>query len=438
MPSSLVSRTFTGRGYSVARPTPGKGRGAAPSPPPRCAAVPRAVARNRSGLTPSSIVPTSTRTMLRMNVSASITKASTSSLSSHPLGAQHVALEAHVVGLGGREGGEVVPAGQGGGAGVERGAVERARPPQRAVALERAAAPSASARGSGRCGSARRGGRRSRPAPARSRARSRRRGSTPFSERARRRVARVARHLAARVHAAVGAAGHRQGAPRAAAPCASASSSTPCTVRRPGWRAQPANSEPSYSSSSRAARALPALARDDHHVLGLDPQRAVVGRVAALAAAPRSAAQLLVALGRERLPGGGHRRSACALNSSANASRRLGRPDERAGARTRRARRAARAARAPWPRRPTPPAAAGPGRAARSARPTPNSSAMTPSGVQAVSPTVPPGRTTRNSSRAATSGRGARKAPNDGADAVEAGVLERAASSASASTHSTS
>ena len=74
--------------------------------------------------------------MWRMKVSASIQNASTPSALLEPLGAQHVALEAHVVGLGGREGGEVVRAGQRGGAGVEPLAVERPRPPERAPALE--------------------------------------------------------------------------------------------------------------------------------------------------------------------------------------------------------------------------------------------------------------------------------------------------------------
>src|SRR5215208_1186774 len=55
-----------------------------------------------------------------------------------PFRADDVALEAHVVRLGGGEGREVVRAEQGGCMGVERPAVERPRPPERASPLERA------------------------------------------------------------------------------------------------------------------------------------------------------------------------------------------------------------------------------------------------------------------------------------------------------------
>ena len=58
-------------------------------------------AAKRSGGIPSSIVPTRIRTMCRMNVSASIQNASTSP-GLDPLGAEHVALEAHMLRLGGR------------------------------------------------------------------------------------------------------------------------------------------------------------------------------------------------------------------------------------------------------------------------------------------------------------------------------------------------
>jgi hypothetical protein len=54
-----------------------------------------------------------------------------------PLGLQDVALEALVIGLGRREGREVVRAGQRRGARVERLDVEPMRPPQRASGLER-------------------------------------------------------------------------------------------------------------------------------------------------------------------------------------------------------------------------------------------------------------------------------------------------------------
>src|SRR5918996_2207351 len=53
-----------------------------------------------------------------------------------PLGAKHLALEADVLGLGGREGREVVTTHDHRGAGVECGAVQRARPPERATAFE--------------------------------------------------------------------------------------------------------------------------------------------------------------------------------------------------------------------------------------------------------------------------------------------------------------
>src|SRR4051794_11146957 len=54
-----------------------------------------------------------------------------------PARAEHVALEALVVGVGRREGREVVAAGEQGGAGMERRLVEPVRPPQRAAVLER-------------------------------------------------------------------------------------------------------------------------------------------------------------------------------------------------------------------------------------------------------------------------------------------------------------
>src|ERR671915_1306340 len=138
MPSSFVSRTFTGRGYSVANRLQVKalrrrgrpGLAARPSleespKPLRVDAVQHRsdqhahhVAHERVGLDDE-----------RQHVLALV----------DPLRSHHVALEVDVVGLGRREGREVVPAGQGGGAGVEHGAVERARPPEGPVALEGAA-----------------------------------------------------------------------------------------------------------------------------------------------------------------------------------------------------------------------------------------------------------------------------------------------------------
>src|SRR5215207_6118232 len=58
-----------------------------------------------------------------------------------PFGPEHVAGEAHMVGVGGRERREVVRPGEGGGVGVKRGSVERAGPPQRATPLEGAWCP---------------------------------------------------------------------------------------------------------------------------------------------------------------------------------------------------------------------------------------------------------------------------------------------------------
>src|SRR4051812_33565481 len=61
----------------------------------------------------------------------------------HPLGPQHVPLEADVVGLGRGERGEVVRAEGRGGAFVEGAALQRAWPVQRVAALERAVLPAA-------------------------------------------------------------------------------------------------------------------------------------------------------------------------------------------------------------------------------------------------------------------------------------------------------
>ncbi len=83
----------------------------------------------------SSIVPTRMRFMLRMNESASISNSSTSPSRRHSR-VEDVAGEAPVVGLGGREGGEVVLAAERLRAGGERVLVDAVRPPQRAPALE--------------------------------------------------------------------------------------------------------------------------------------------------------------------------------------------------------------------------------------------------------------------------------------------------------------
>ena len=78
--------------------------------------------------------------MLRMKASAVIRKARSGSPPRArflaPARGEDVALEAHVVGLGRGEGGEVVGAEEGGGAGVERLAVDPVGPPEGAAALE--------------------------------------------------------------------------------------------------------------------------------------------------------------------------------------------------------------------------------------------------------------------------------------------------------------
>ena len=167
-----------------------------------------------------------------------------------PAGVVDVALEAHVVGLGRREGREVVRAGQQRRAGVQGVEVERARPPQRAAALEgRALGPVQHAVAvRARAGVAARveavGSRRARP-----------HGDVVGEQRvecARRRGGSlVGGDLPQRVHAAVRAPGHGQRHRLAQRPSPAPARARPATVRSPGWRAQPANAAPSYSRSSR-------------------------------------------------------------------------------------------------------------------------------------------------------------------------------------------
>ena len=153
--------------------------------------------------------------MLRMKASALIRKASdVAGARPRQAAPKTVALEADVVGLGGREGGEVVAARQGGG---DR---RRARPGRRGGAtrapgpLERDCRGAWSAAGSGSCARSRRRGRRSRRRPARQPSRRCRVGTTPFSAATRSpgdlRLGLEAGHLAASVDAGVGAPGHRQ------------------------------------------------------------------------------------------------------------------------------------------------------------------------------------------------------------------------------------
>ena len=95
------------------------------------------LSRERRPPPTSSIVPTRTRTMLRMKASAVIRNSSRSPLA-RPARGEDVAVEADVVGLGRGEGGEVVRADQRSGAGLERLEVEAVRPPEGAHLLERA------------------------------------------------------------------------------------------------------------------------------------------------------------------------------------------------------------------------------------------------------------------------------------------------------------
>ena len=109
-----------------------------------------------------SIVPTSTRTMLRMKASASIQSTRTPpSRSSHSARSTSRSKRTCSVWVG-RERGEVVASRRSPRRRLERCAVERLRPPQRPPALERARGRAARARGSSRSASGRRGGRRSR------------------------------------------------------------------------------------------------------------------------------------------------------------------------------------------------------------------------------------------------------------------------------------
>src|ERR671915_1506347 len=208
MPSSFVSRTFTGRGYSVADRLQVKALGR----------------RSRPGLAARPSLEKSAKPLRadavqhRSHQHAHHVPHERVGLDDEgqhvlalvdPLRPHHVALEAHVVGLGRREGGEVTPAEELGGARVERRAVERARPPERPVALERAADPAgqhavavgAALRVAAGVEPIRGRLARQHADVARQHTVQRARGS---------RVALVARHLTAGVHAAVGSPGHGQ------------------------------------------------------------------------------------------------------------------------------------------------------------------------------------------------------------------------------------
>ena len=204
----------------------------------------------------------------------------------------------HVLGLGRRERREVVLPGQQRGAGVERLAVERVRPVERAAALERrqrVARVEAVAVGARRW---RRGGRRSRPARARSRARARRGGRLPFhAPSGSGSPAWLATWPSACTPASVRPATvSSAGSPRTVA---STSSSTPCTVRWPGL-ARPAR-EPRAVVLDEELRASAALAGDDEQVFALDPTEPSSAWLNSLDELPEPAHRLVVALRAERL-----------------------------------------------------------------------------------------------------------------------------------------
>ena len=187
-----------------------------------------------------------------------------------PLRAHDVAREARVVAAGGGEGGEVVAAGEQRGAGVERVAVAAAGASAGGATLVRRARRGGSARGSGRCASVA-SRRASKPSGASSElTTATSTGRRPFSR-----------------WAGIGVPGWLATCPRACTPAsvrpatvsvtgsramvAMAASSVSCTVRRPGWVAQPAKSVPSYSMSSRAAGSA-GPPRDDRDVRGRPPR----------------------------------------------------------------------------------------------------------------------------------------------------------------------
>ncbi len=192
--------------------------------------------------------------MLRMKASAVISKLEHVAVL-RPGGGEDVAVEADVVGLGRREGGEVVVAGQRSGAGFQRLAVDPVRPPEGPALLERArrragqeavaiAARAGVAAGVEAVGDdlARRSPR-GRPGPTPLRLRRQVAGRLGDGRRSWPPGRRAWTPVSVRP-ATVSATGSRS-------TVSSAVSSSPCTVRRPGCLAQPRKPEPSYSMSSR-------------------------------------------------------------------------------------------------------------------------------------------------------------------------------------------
>ena len=243
-------------------------------------ACPRAGSRSGSGR--SGLVrhpawcPTSVRTMRRMNASASIQNSSACSpASSHSARRMLRSKRTCSVSVGVKAVKSCVPSSAAAHA-SQRGAVERVRPVQRAPVLERAgrlAREQAVAVGAAQ-------------------------GVTARVEALPRRLALEHPHVAGstplRARAGAGSPSWLATWPRACTPA----SVRPATVSRtsraqhpgqrllqlalhrpqPGCRAQPANPQPSYSSSSRGW-SLAALARDDDEVLVVDRDAAVAGLV---------------------------------------------------------------------------------------------------------------------------------------------------------------
>ena len=411
------------------RRSPGRARAAAPSPPPRCAGGPPAARRSASGLDALEHRPDQDPDHVAHERVGLDPEGEHVARLLDPLGAEHVALEAHVVGLGRREGGEVVGADERRGAGVERVAVERPRPPERPPLLERARRAARVAGGSGRCASARRGGRRSRRAPPRWRSTATSGGSSAF-----------------RLRSGAGSPSWLATCPRACTP----RSVRPATVSA-HLAAQHGGER--LLDTSPAPCAAPGWRRPAGELRAVVLEQQPGGRGATRACAPRSGRT------RSRARSGRRRRaqrSASSRASAASCSQRSGgrfclrgHPRRRRGAERRRpsppASRTATAAcrtldleargqpvEALAHRRPRPttrPTAAGRPAAARSCGRAGTARRRSRAASRPSCPTVPPGRTTRNSSSAATRGRGAIIAPN-----TEPTQSKRPSSNGSAST----
>ena len=260
------------------------------------------------------------------------------------------------------------------------------------------------ASGSGRCGSWRRGGRRSPRRPARSPSTRTSAGRTP--------VERVARERARPSWLATW--------PRACTPAsvrpatvsddlapagrvASAVSSSPCTVRSPGWRAQPAKPAAVVGDIEPGGQGLPALARDDQQVVESNTTPPLAAEPA-----PEHLEHVLAHLRRtssriERLAGGLLRRGRCPSRSP-SASSGEAQPERAASRRSEldRARPGPRSARGRCPPRPSRRGSGtSSGPAARTcARPRSSSARTAVRAASSPSRRFRPGRTTRNSSAA--------------------------------------